>query len=728
VPAIVVLAALAAYFIVVEMHKPGLNGFDVYGHFLPMKIYAVESLFAGGKGLLWIPFQSCGQPFFANPATSLLYPPHLLFLVLEANVAVHVVLGLNMMLGGLGAFLLLREMDVRWIGALAGALAFELGDPMSQLTGWGPMQNGSWTWVPWALLMCERVLRAPTRGRVIGLAATLGLMVLPGWMLIAALTYQLIALRVTWELLTRREPGVLRAAVAVGIGLALMPLLVAVQLMPAAEFANETFRVGIEKDVFSQYGGMPVKQMLSMIKIRQPPVPFTVALLALAAVALLSTPQRRRAVFWTAIAPAYAVLALGPATPLYRLYAMLPPGPALIRYAHRLFFLTGFSLAVLTGLAIDAVGDQRVPRRRLWISLAVVAAIAAALFWLTPGGLRRVELIAFAIVIVAYAAALAPSLRAPAAGMAAAAVLFNLVAVPLRYVGALLPSIDGYWHFEKSLTTVRSWQTAQDRVLLHPSVPSSLNLSLLTKTASIMRLKDPYDYDALLTQRMVEFESVLYHGEVLYRPSDVFSPKAKKDLRARMLNVAAIRHVLTVPGTNIVPPELGLRRLALPDAGIEGYANDTALPRARFVPRLAVVHDPTALLRQLAYGTDDLAEQALVENPLPSGFQGEADVSARGTATFVRDDPEHLIIDVDAPARGFLVVADQYFPGWRATVNGDAAPIVRANFAFRLVEVPSGRSRVELRYRPASVYIGAAISVTTIVAVIATLRLGRRRR
>src|SRR4030095_9413874 len=184
----------------------------------------------------------------------------------------------------------------------------------------------------------------------------------------------------------------------------------ALTLLPPAEFANETFRVGIEKDVFSQYGGMPVKQMLSMIKIRQPPVPFTVALLALAAVALLSTPQRRRAVFWTVIAPVYAVLALGPATPLYRLYALLPPGRALIRYAHRLFFLTGFSLAVLTGLAIDAVGDQRVPRRRLWISLAVVAAIAAALFWLTPGGLRRVELIAFAIVIVAYAAALAPSL------------------------------------------------------------------------------------------------------------------------------------------------------------------------------------------------------------------------------------------------------------------------------------------------------------------------------
>ena len=34
-----------------------------------------------------------------------------------------------------------------------------------------------------------------------------------------------------------------------------------------------------------------------------------------------------------------------------------------------------------------------------------------------------------------------------------------------------------------------------------------------------------------------------------------------------------------------------------------------------------------------------------------------------------------LIIDVNAPARGFLVLADQYYPGWRATVGAAAALI-----------------------------------------------------
>jgi uncharacterized membrane protein YfhO len=92
----------------------------------------------------------------------------------------------------------------------------------------------------------------------------------------------------------------------------------------------------------------------------------------------------------------------------------------------------------------------------------------------------------------------------------------------------------------------------------------------------------------------------------------------------------------------------------------------------------------------------------------------------------VRDDPEHIVLDVDAPVRGFLFLADQHAPGWSASVNGAPSPIRRANFAFRLIEVPQGTSRVELRYRPASVPIGAAISIVTLVGVGLVLLRGRR--
>jgi hypothetical protein len=145
------------------------------------------------------------------------------------------------------------------------------------------------------------------------------------------------------------------------------------------------------------------------------------------------------------------------------------------------------------------------------------------------------------------------------------------------------------------------------------------------------------------------------------------------------------------------------------------------------VPRIAIEPDPTALIRRLAYGDDALAETALVEHPLPSGFTGTDTPAAAGTARIVTDDPEHIVIDVDAPARGFLVLADQYSPGWYASVNGVAALIVRANHTFRLVEVPAGHARVEFRYRPWSVVIGAAVSAATLAVVAVLLWRNRRR-
>ena len=110
-----------------------------------------------------------------------------------------------------------------------------------------------------------------------------------------------------------------------------------------------------------------------------------------------------------------------------------------------------------------------------------------------------------------------------------------------------------------------------------------------------------------------------------------------------------------------------------------------------------------------------------------SGFTGADASLPGGTARFVRDDPEHVVIDVDAPARGFLVLADQYYPGWRATVNGAAVPTHRANQMFRLIEVPAGTSRVEFRYRPTSVAVGAAISLATLAVMGIILWRGGRR-
>jgi hypothetical protein len=214
-------------------------------------------------------------------------------------------------------------------------------------------------------------------------------------------------------------------------------------------------------------------------------------------------------------------------------------------------------------------------------------------------------------------------------------------------------------------------------------------------------------------------------GEFYYPLKGPLSPS----LRRRLLDMAGVRYIVadsTVDRTVDVvqpPPALITER-----EGLRVYENAHALPRARYVPRVEVVPDPHAQLRRLANGNDDLLRLALVENEPPDGFRGVGPYEGTGSVRFVADEPEHLVIDVDATERGFLLLSDHYFPGWEAQVSGGAVPIQPANFLFRLIEVPAGPSRVELRYRPRSVRIGAIVSALTVAIVAMMLGVSVQRK
>ena len=79
----------------------------------------------------------------------------------------------------------------------------------------------------------------------------------------------------------------------------------------------------------------------------------------------------------------------------------------------------------------------------------------------------------------------------------------------------------------------------------------------------------------------------------------------------------------------------------------------------------------------------------------------------------------------------YLTGSDAYYPGWRATVAGQPAPLLRANHAFRAVPVPAGISEVVLRFVPTSLRMGLFLSLLaaacTAGMLAATARQGARR-
>jgi hypothetical protein len=96
---------------------------------------------------------------------------------------------------------------------------------------------------------------------------------------------------------------------------------------------------------------------------------------------------------------------------------------------------------------------------------------------------------------------------------------------------------------------------------------------------------------------------------------------------------------------------------------------------------------------------------------------------AAGAIAAIREGADWIQMQVEADRPTTVVVRDAYAPGWRAWVNGRAAPVSRVDGRHRGVEVPAGASRVELRYRPPSFVPGLVLTlVSGAVAVLLWLR------
>jgi uncharacterized membrane protein YfhO len=75
---------------------------------------------------------------------------------------------------------------------------------------------------------------------------------------------------------------------------------------------------------------------------------------------------------------------------------------------------------------------------------------------------------------------------------------------------------------------------------------------------------------------------------------------------------------------------------------------------------------------------------------------------------------------------GYVVLVDGWDAGWRATVDGVATPLLRANVAFRAVRVTAGHHVIDYSYRPPGLAAGLLISTVSLaIAALAALRAVR---
>jgi len=402
------------------------------------------------------------------------------------------------------------------------------------------------------------------------------------------------------------------------------------------------------------------------------------------------------------------LLAFG--TPLYRLIFFLLPGFNQIHSPFRWLIPYTGAMALLAGFGFDYV-RERLPLMRWLFGAAALAGLLSLAVWLRfvlphfHPDVRQLEIRNYAIfTALVVAAGLIAWTGRRAFGWLAVA----LIAADLGYFGigfntaadpkllATTPQLVTFLQRDHDLFRVTAY--GQDKMF-------EANGNVL------YGLQDARGYDSVIIGRYAQLNGLLEAQDQLQfnRVKTLDQPAA---LKSPLLNLLNVKYVLTQQALN--DPQFE-QVYAGPDGRV--YRNRDVLPRAFVVSEVLAEPSAQAQLQVLSSGID-LSTTAVVDRspnnqsftptPQPPSFEGrEGQVTSYSGRKVM----------VQATGPGLLVLTDNNFPGWKATVDGQPSDVVTADYTFRGVALPAGEHQVEFTFSPSSIIIGGLLSALSLALV-----------
>ncbi|HXG71049.1 MAG TPA: YfhO family protein [Gemmatimonadaceae bacterium] len=734
--------------------------------------FAASTLRSAGHFPLWNPYLFGGMPYVAAMHGDIFYPTFLLRMVLPTDVAMTWGFIIHLFLAGLFTFGFLRAIGYGFAGSLIGGLAYLMGGQIASYVS--PGHDGKLfvsALFPLALWVLHRGVRDGARWCWGALALIVGLAVLSPhpqllqYMLLASGAYALfIAFAELNGARLVRAIAVKRLALALGaviVGLAIG----AIQYLPVREYVAWSPRAGgmSSYEHATSYAWPPAElfntylpQFSGMLNaywgengIHYHSDYMGAAVLVLAGAAyfgLRADPRRKQVIFWTAALLVSLLWAMGGHTPFYRIPYAIVPGTKFFRAPATIFFVGALALALLACAGAERLLALRVPRRYFigWMAAALAVAVLATVGGLTgiastladPRLADRVDANNGALVLGAWRSFLFVALTGASALLLARGKLPARIAV-FALVGVM--AIDlwtimrSYWMFSEPASRVYASDEIIETIKAEAQPARVLAFPLVNPPAP-----DPFlTGDALMSHKIRNVMG--YHGNQLGR----FNTLMGKDqdynqlFNPNFLQLTNTKFLLTnnheLPFVANITPVKGPVRNAAGDqtwlyklTASNPYAWVTPVSvKAPDAEVLATVLDPRFDVRRAAlFDPSADIEAAPSVQALPEPLAIAANVTSY--------EPGRVSLELTAaaPAGSALVVSENYYPGWTATVDGKTARAGRVDYTLIGVELPAGARKVELAFRSAPYERGKAITLFALaigaVALGAGLWLDRR--
>jgi hypothetical protein len=457
-------------------------------------------------------------------------------------------------------------------------------------------------------------------------------------------------------------------------------------------------------------------------------------------------------------------------TPLYVPVTRYIPVLQVIRVAVRAGVIFHFAVATLVALGADLLmqagrdllgGFARLIRRFFYATAGfVMIATIAALIMRATGFAAETEAHGWRAYLRKSAAVLINQFLPPNAGILVPLVMLAIVAALFRLassgrlsrralVAALagLLVVDFFWlggQFNQSYERSRVYPATQITTLLR-SLPPGRVLVVPADLESNRRVSSSEDKIIAPPNTLLPYQIPTVAGKnqqfpkwyreyaALIEPQPNLSHVVFDQPRSRFFDLLNVRYVMTHGDT----PLAGYDLLAKAE-GVAVYENRNAMPRAFFVDRAIEATSHAAALDALRDASFDARREVVIEKAIgklddAEHSSAETQTSANASATIIEDQRNRVVIETVNANEAWLVLSDNYYPGWRATIDGNATDIFQANGTMRAVKVSAGRHMVSFVFSPlvfrmsliASLVAAAALGVALVIAAMRRPRSGQ---
>ncbi|MEO8376397.1 MAG: YfhO family protein [Candidatus Sumerlaeota bacterium] len=682
-----------------------------------------------GEFPAWNHYTFCGNPFAANMETRVFYPLQLLSLPLPAAWGINLIIFVHWMLCGYFAWMLARKLGLRELPALLTGTVFMLAGPNIACLYPGHMSVIMViAWFPLLLYMVECLANRISARRIAAGAAMFAFSILAGHPQILFYSSFLI---LVYTLLRASALGLYRGTrliAAITAMSALGILISAMQLMPTWYMQKEGSRHDLSLADAATFSIAPRDFLTTFLpglfgnNITSPFwggwYPWVIALYVgvptvfLLLIGLIHARRNKPMAAIAVIAGLSLLVALGASTPIFHVLFSAFPGFDFFRGPAKILSHAALAVALLAGFGLQKLCEERMTRAHavalvLVILLASVGAAVAFhlrsddgkpyLSWMgniasSPANVDlNPDKLSHPVVVKAVRAnLLSEAVRVMILGTLTFVVALSLKANRAsKYIGVtflLLILGDLYTAHRRYVSTfdgdVGFWRAAAEGFSINERVyfadPSvSPNVALSAKMHSVS------GYESIFPRNFAELLNALNHRsrKEWISTSELSDPKASRFFSATV--------VLRAGGIQ-VPKEAISQRATIRHEWKTVSSNDyawLALSKSTDLNEPVLIDQSSGMLSTLP-----------TQSPLEP-------------ARIVSESPTALTVETSSDRGGILYLTDNLTSGWSMTLDGKPSTILRANYAFRGVELPAGKHTVVFRYQPPGLTTGIWLSV-----------------